>query len=295
MEQALTLIANESFGEVSCNFYQQEGTDDILLTREQIGMALEYADPRIAIGKIHGRHKDRLDQFSIKMMVDRGVTNLVTPPSDSGGEQETVFYTPKGVMEICRWSRQPKANAFMDFVWDVMDKFMRGEARLVPTNETALAIQQTNQKLDAITAACEELQTKVKNIERTSSYSNYYLRLQARSGYDKRWEQRAIRKVTAVAKFIGTEHLQLLRRIYCEMESRYGVVLNDFVKDYKKVKKISRCSTLSVVSFSFPLREMFDAIVGELCEVCGIENESTQQLGLVESIAEALAFREVEG
>ena len=285
MEQTVKLVANESFGELSCNFYQQSGTDDILLTREQIGLALEYEHPAIAIGKIHGRHEDRLSRFSV-------LTKLVN--TADGKEYDTYFYNPKGVMEICRWSRQPKANAFMDFVWDVMDKLMRGEARLVPTNETTLAIQQTNQKLDAITAACEELQTKVKNIERTSSYSNYYLRLQARSGYDKRWEQRAIRKVKAVAKFIGTEHLQLLRRIYCEMESRYGVVLNDFVKDYKKVKKISRCSTLSVVSFSFPLREMFDAIVGELCEVCGIENESTQQLGLVESIAEALAFREVE-
>lgn len=285
MEQALTLIANESFGELPCSFYQQEGTDDILLTREQIGLALEYENPAIAIGAIHRRHKERLDRFSVLFKLNN---------TDDGKEYDTYFYTPKGVMEICRWSRQPKANAFMDFVWDVMDKLMRGEARLIPTHETALAIRQTNEKLDAITAVCKELQTKVKSIEKTSSYSNYYLRLQARSGYDQRWEQRAIRKVKAVAEFIGTEDTQLLRRIYQEMESRYGIVLDDFVKDYKRVKRITRCSTLSVVSFSFPLREMFDAIVGELCAVCGIENDNGQQLGLVESIAEALAFREVE-
>lgn len=285
MEQTLTLIANESFGKLPCSFYQQAGTDDILLTREQIGLALEYEHPAIAIGKIHGRHEDRISRFSV-------LTKLVN--AADGKEYDTYFYNPKGVMEICRWSRQPKANAFMDFVWDVMDKLMRGEARLTPTHETALAIQQTNEKLDAITAACKELQTKVKSIEKTSSYSNYYLRLQARSGYDQRWEQRAIRKVKAVAEFIGTEDTQLLRRIYQEMESRYGIVLDDFVKDYKRVKRITRCSTLSVVSFSFPLREMFDAIVGELCAVCGIENDNGQQLGLVESIAEALAFREVE-
>lgn len=294
MEQTLTLIANESFGELPCSFYQQTGTDDILLTREQIGLALEYTDPRVAVGKIHSRHKDRLDQFSVNLMLDKGDYQIGNTPSDSGGEQETVLYNPKGVMEICRWSRQPKANAFMDFVWDVMDKLMRGEARLTPTHETALAIQQTNEKLDAITAVCKDLQTKVKSIEKTSNYSNYYLRLQARSGYDQRWEQRAIRKVKAVAEFIGTEDTQLLRRIYQEMESRYGIVLDDFVKDYKRVKRITRCSTLSVVSFSFPLREMFDAIIGELCAVCGIENDNGQQLGLVESIAEALAFREVE-
>lgn len=214
MEQALTLIASESFGELPCSFYQQEGADDILLTREQIGLALEYADPAVSIGTIHRRHKDRLDRFSV-------LIKLIN--TDDGKEYDTYFYN-----------------------------------------------------------------------EKTSSYSNYYLRLQARSGYDQRWEQRAIRQVKAVAEFIGTEDTQLLRRIYQEMESRYGIVLDDFVKDYKRVKRITRCSTLSVVSFSFPLREMFDAIVGELCAVCGIENDNGQQLGLVESIAEALAFREVE-
>ena len=39
--------------------------DDILLTRNQISTALEYSDPSKAITKIHSRHKDRLDKFSV--------------------------------------------------------------------------------------------------------------------------------------------------------------------------------------------------------------------------------------
>jgi hypothetical protein len=52
------------------------------MTREQLGQALQYSDPRVAITKIHTRNKDRLDKFS-------GVTNLVLP---KGGTQETTIY-----------------------------------------------------------------------------------------------------------------------------------------------------------------------------------------------------------
>ena len=60
----LKLITTETFGDLSCNFYRNMN-DDILLTREQIGQALEYSDPMNAIYKIHKRHQDRLDNLSI--------------------------------------------------------------------------------------------------------------------------------------------------------------------------------------------------------------------------------------
>ena len=33
----------------------------------------------------------------------------------------------QGIMEICRWSRQPKANLFMDWVWDIVEKYLNKE------------------------------------------------------------------------------------------------------------------------------------------------------------------------
>lgn len=60
----LKLITTENFGDLSCNFYRNMN-DDILLTREQIGQALEYSDPMVAIEKIHKRHPDRLDNLVI--------------------------------------------------------------------------------------------------------------------------------------------------------------------------------------------------------------------------------------
>lgn len=103
MANNLKLITTETFGDLSCNFYCNMD-DDILLTREQIGLALEYSDPMVAIGKIHKRHKDRLDNLSFTILVNG---------------HETYYYTDKGVMEICRWSKSDKANQFMDWVWDM--------------------------------------------------------------------------------------------------------------------------------------------------------------------------------
>lgn len=106
----LTLVKSENFGTVQCDFWQNE-QGDILMTREQIGRALGYAYPSEAIAKIHERNKDRLDKFS-------GIVKLTTP---TGGTQETYVYVAKGIYEICRFSRQPKADAFMDWVWDVVE------------------------------------------------------------------------------------------------------------------------------------------------------------------------------
>ena len=40
----LKLVTTENFGNLECNFYKNMN-DDIFLTRDQIGQALEYANP----------------------------------------------------------------------------------------------------------------------------------------------------------------------------------------------------------------------------------------------------------
>lgn len=109
----LKLAMTEKFEELDCNFYKNRN-DDILVTREQIGTALGYVDPSRAIAKIHKRHEDRLDKFSV-------VTSLAAM---DGKKYDTFLYSEMGIMEICRWSRQPKANDFIDFTWEVMRKIL---------------------------------------------------------------------------------------------------------------------------------------------------------------------------
>lgn len=110
----LSLAKKSNFGTVECGFWTDEN-NEIWMTREQIGSALGYSDPRVAVAKIHERNKERLDRFSV-------VTKLTTT---DGKAYDTYLYNHKGLYEICRLSRQPLADAFMDWAWDVIESIRK--------------------------------------------------------------------------------------------------------------------------------------------------------------------------
>lgn len=122
----LTLVKSEHFGEIQCDFYGDG--KELFVTREQIGMALEYANPQKAIGNLHSAHKERMEKYSFL---------------DSRNGRNVYFYNRKGIMELCRWSQQPKADAFMDFCWDTMDSLMSGKAKIVGMTEYQQMMAQT--------------------------------------------------------------------------------------------------------------------------------------------------------
>ena len=168
----LKLITTETFGDLSCNFYRNMN-DDILLTREQIGQALEYSDPMNAIYKIHKRHQDRLDNLSICL-------------SDGLGH-EIYYYNERGIMEICRWSNSKKANLFMDWVWDIIEKYrhneLQSQSNLQPLIDSLSIMTQTittmQQDINILkesqttkeTARKEIFSLENKHIQQTKYYS----------------------------------------------------------------------------------------------------------------------------
>lgn len=117
--KSLVKVKDSKFGNISCDYYGN-GDGEFFMTRQQIGQALEYDNPVIAISKIHTRHKQRLDRFST-------LTKLV---SVDGKERDNFVYTAKGVYEICRWSRQPKADEFYDHVYEVLEGLRIGYLKL---------------------------------------------------------------------------------------------------------------------------------------------------------------------
>lgn len=128
----LSVATQQQFNSVLCDFWQNEN-GDIFVTRKQIGEALEYIDPIRAISKLHDRHSKRLDRFSV-------VTKLTTT---DGKAYDTTIYSAKGIYEICRWSKQPKANEFYDFVYDLLESLRKGDAMLVQplTKDSELQIK----------------------------------------------------------------------------------------------------------------------------------------------------------
>ena len=104
----LKLITTETFGDLSCNFYRNIN-DDILLTREQIGQALEYAYPDDALSKIHKRHHDRLNELSVTEKIK----------CKDGKYYNSCLYTLEGALLICSLSQQEKAYEFSQWLLNI--------------------------------------------------------------------------------------------------------------------------------------------------------------------------------
>lgn len=115
----LIKIKDFEFGALLCDVYG-DGKGDFFITREQIGKALEYDNPQKAIDKIHERHKERLDKLSVTVRL--GATD--------NKQYDTCLYTAKGIYEICRWSRQPKADIFYDNVYEILEGLRLGYLKL---------------------------------------------------------------------------------------------------------------------------------------------------------------------
>ena len=102
MNSQLQVVAVREFNGIKFECYQEQGQIDpteFFATREQIGLALGYENPRKAIKDIHMRNKERLDKFSEVVRLSypvRGAQN--EPPSTN--HQSTTVYSFKGLLEI---------------------------------------------------------------------------------------------------------------------------------------------------------------------------------------------------
>lgn len=169
----LILAQSRTFNSVVCDLWQNEN-GDVFMTREQIGQALEYAEPRKAIQKIHERHERRLSKFSV-------VTKLTTT---DGKAYETYIYNEKGIYEIIRRSQQPKADEFYDFVYDLLEGLRKGELKVVPaqpklpTNykEALLALVQEVEKNEQLEIEKQMYQQQVADMQPIMTYVDEVLK-----------------------------------------------------------------------------------------------------------------------
>lgn len=130
-----SVVLQEAVNGISCDFYG-DGLGEFFMTRQQIGEALGYDSPAKSVDKIHRAHKARLDLFSV---------TAKTAATD-GKLYNTVLYSAKGVYEICRWSRQPAADAFFDRVYDILEGLRTGKLRasLLPKQDQATIAMREN-------------------------------------------------------------------------------------------------------------------------------------------------------
>lgn len=257
----LKLITTENFGNISCDFYRNMN-DDILLTREQIGSALEYSHPDIALGKIHNRHKDRLDQFSV-------LTKLV---STDGKEYDTYLYTQKGVMEICRWSTKKKANQFMDWCWDVIEKYRNNQEFSNTIDNTAL--NTLTQAITALTSTVSTMQQDISSIKEKQTQTQKQIPKKSFS----RWTSKMFPKYQLLMDYFGIDRKELYHNLFLELQNLYpDIDLTQMQDDYCFENNLDSCFTMDVIEHNKELRILFENMVENLLDRYKLKSDTDEE------------------
>ena len=121
MSSELQLLTTREFNGHKLDCYvepEQEDKSNFWATGTQIGRLLGYKNPMRAIAHIYERNTTRLDKFST-------VLNLGTVEGSRTVTRDIRVYNFKGLLEICRYSNQPNANAVIDVLWDIADEIRR--------------------------------------------------------------------------------------------------------------------------------------------------------------------------
>lgn len=94
--EGLKLVKTEKFAGLDVDFYKDEN-NNIYMTRNQIGTALGYSNPKRAMSDIHNRNKERLDGFSVVQKIE----------STDKKVYKTRLYNVNGIRAILQLSDTP--------------------------------------------------------------------------------------------------------------------------------------------------------------------------------------------
>lgn len=116
----LRLVRQGEFLGTKCDFYIDE-SNNIYMSRTQIGYALEYKNPQDAIKKIHLRHYEQLEKRYIEVVGD----NLSPRPKDLGKKTSIFMYDERGILDVIRWSTSSVADNYFDWVYGVIQEIKK--------------------------------------------------------------------------------------------------------------------------------------------------------------------------
>lgn len=273
----LKLVTTETFNNLSCSFYRNIN-DDILLTREQIGQALDYSNPIKAIQNIHVKHKDRLDNLCIHVKSETFDIPQIEVGRNNNLMTERVYYTERGIMEICRWSRQPKANLFMDWVWDIVEKYRHND--LVSMNDftqVANAVSSLTTTVSGLSKAMTDIITTITAMQNEINNLKITQKVISQRKYSY-WSTKMFPKYQLLAEYFDISYTELYKNLYREMQNLYpDIDLNQLKEDYCYENKLETCYTLDAIEHSPHIRVLFENVVDTLLRQYDLMQPETTQ------------------
>lgn len=276
----LKLVETDVFNEIAtCDFWGNIN-NEYLVTREQIGRALGYKNPSEAIKKIHMKHRDRLDNYSclIKSDFSRGVRSGGI--DSNGAIQERIFYNRKGIMEICRWSRQPLADKFMDWCWEIMDRLISNSLNTVTLSReeysvivnAANEVGQLNKVNEQLTRQLQIISAQNTTIQDKLSRMWQKIILVTPPTHYSSWKNKMSQRIVSLANILGytsdDDRKSIYGDIYSMMRSDYDIDLDSYKENYLLSQTdCKNVAMIDVIDNNTTLRDIFEEIADRYIQI----------------------------
>lgn len=269
----LKLVETDVFNEIAtCDFWGN-ANNEYLVTREQIGRALGYSNPANAIKNIHLKHKERLDKFSTQL-------TLGYVEGDRYVERERILYNRKGIMEICRWSRQPLADKFMDWCWEIMDRLISNSLNTVTLSReeysmiinTVNEVGQLNKVNEQLTRQLQIISAQNTTMQDKLSRMWHKIMLIVPPAHYSSWKNKMSQKIVSLAKILGytndDDRKSIYSDIYNMMRSDYDIDLDSYKENYLLSQiDCKKVAMIDVIDSDTALRDIFEEIVDRYIQI----------------------------
>lgn len=269
----LKLVETDVFNEITtCDFWGN-ANNEYLVTREQIGRALGYSNPTKAIDNIHRKHRERIDKFSTTLTL--GVLE-----GDRYVERERILYNRKGIMEICRWSRQPLADKFMDWCWEIMDRLISNSLNTVTLSReeysmivnAANEVGQLNKVNEQLTRQLQIISAQNTTMQDKLSRMWQKIMLIVPPVHYSSWKNKMSQKVVSLAKILGytndDDRKSIYGDIYSMMRSDYDIDLDSYKENYLLSQTdYKNVAMIDIIDSDTALRDIFEEIVDRYIQI----------------------------
>lgn len=269
----LKLVETDVFNEITtCDFWGN-ANNEYLVTREQIGRALGYSNPTKAIDNIHRKHRERIDKFSTTLTL--GVLE-----GDRYVERERILYNRKGIMEICRWSRQPLADKFMDWCWEIMDRLISNSLNTVTLSReeysmivnTANEVGQLNKVNEQLIRQLQIISAQNTTMQDKLSRMWQKIMLIVPPVHYSSWKNKMSQKIVSLAKILGytndDDRKSIYGDIYSMMKSDYDIDLDSYKENYLLSQTdCKNVAMIDVIDSDTALRDIFEEIVDRYIQI----------------------------
>lgn len=183
-------------------------------------------------------------------------------------------------MEICRWSRQPLADKFMDWCWEIMDRLISNSLNTVTLLREEYSIivnavnevgqlnkvnEQLTRQLQIISAQNTTMQDKLSRMWQK-------IMLIVPPVHYSSWKNKMSQKIVSLAKILGytndDDRKSIYSDIYSIMKSDYDIDLDSYKENYLLSQiDYKNVAMIDVVDSDTALRDIFEEIVDRYIQI----------------------------